>query len=77
MKLGISDQIRKQKVHKNVVDEAKEKLHKSDQKRKNFDEESKDKLHISAKKRGRLVGLFPCYIKKIQKSYYYKVNINI
>ena len=48
MKVGINDQIRKETIHKNVGDEAKEKLNKSDQKGKqtiyeNFDE-SKEKL---------------------------------
>ena len=48
MKLGINDQIRKQTIHKNVGDKAKEKLNKSDQKGKqtiyeNFDV-SKEKL---------------------------------
>lgn len=48
MKLGINDQIRKQTIHKNVGDEVKEKLNKSDQKGKqtiyeNFDV-SKEKL---------------------------------
>ena len=48
MKVGINDQIRKETIHKNVGDEAKEKLNKSDQKGKqtiyeNFDV-SKEKL---------------------------------
>ena len=70
MKVGINDQIRKETIHKNVGDEAKEKLNKSDQKGKqtiyeNFDE-SKEKLQ-----RKRLP------YKENTKKCHYKVNTNI